>query len=191
VDRRLIDRLRLGREEPKPPVRVVEAWGDIEEEIPVLDDPGYQAEMMTYHLWLAKEQAAVIAGAIEPLGEIDWTELFELGGLLCYLLSDQDRANVVALVLYHSTVTARGVTEAERAYGVKWMNKPVTAWRVPSAPAELSLEFEARRVARLYGYSWPQFCELTGPEQSAVVCHYRISNKLSWLEMEYERAKRA
>jgi len=140
VDRRLIDRLRLGREEPKPPVRVVEAWGDIEEEIPVLDDPGYQAEMMTYHLWLAKEQAAVIAGAVEPLDEVDWVELFELGGLglefananmglLCYLLSDQDRANVVALVLYHSTVTARGVTEAERAYGVKWMNKPVTAWR--------------------------------------------------------------
>jgi hypothetical protein len=204
VDRRLIDRLRLNREEPKPPVRIVEAWGDIEEEIPILDDPDYQAEMMTYHLWLAKEQATVIAGAVEPLdeGKIDWTELFELGnlgleipdpkvGLLCYLLSDHDRANVVALVLYHSTVTARGVAEAERAFGVKWLHKPVVAWRVPSVPAELSLEFEARRVARLYGYSWPQFCELTGPEQSAVVCHHRISNKLAWLEAEYERAKRA
>jgi len=204
VDRRLIDRLKLGREEPRPPVRTAMAWGDVEEEIPILDDPGYQAEMMRYHLWLAKEQAEAISGAVTPLdeGRIDWTELFELEnlgleivsahvGLLCYLLSDRDRANVTGQVLYQSTVTARGIAEAERAYNVRWLHKPVVAWRVPSIPAELSLEFEARRVAMLYGYSWPEFCELTGPEQSAVVCHHRISNKLSWLEAEYERAKRA
>ena len=176
------------------------AWGDVEEEIPILDDPAYRAEMMRYHLWLAKEQAAVISTAVEPLdeGRIDWTELFELEslgleivdahtGFLCYLLSDQDRATVTEQVLYQSTVTARGIAEAERAYAVKWLHKPVVAWRVPSVPAELSLEFEARQVARLYGYSWPQFCELTGPEQSAVVCHYRLSNKLAWLEAEYAK----
>ena len=203
VDRRLIDRLKLGREEPKPPVRTVMAWGEIEEEIQILDDPGYQSEMMTYHLWLAKEQAVVISTAITLLDEeIDWTELFELQdlglefvdanvGFLCYLLTDYDRANVVALVLYHSTVTARGIAEAEQAYGVTWLHKPVAAWRVPGIPAELSFEFEARRVAKAAGYNWPSFCELSGPEQSAEVCHYRISNKLAWLEAEYERAKRA
>ena len=202
VDRRQIDRLKLGREEPTPPVRIVMAWGDIEEEIPILDDPVYQSAMMQYHLWLAKEQAVVIADVVKPFdnGAIDWQELFELKelglefvdanvGLLCYLLSDQDRANVVALVLYHSTVTVRGISEAEQAYGVKWLDKPVAAWRVPSIPAEISLEFEARRVAKASGYSWPEFCQLTGPEQSAEVCHYRISNKLAWLEAEYERAK--
>jgi len=202
IDRRLIDRLKIKRESPRPPTRTVEVWGGIEEEIPVLNDPTYQAERMQYHLWLSKQQASVIASAITILDEdeVDWKELTELAdlglvipspgvGFLTYLLSEQDRANVVELVLYQSTVTARGIEEAEKAYGVIWQERPIAAWRVPGAPTEFSREFEARRVARAYGYNWPGFCRLTGPEQSAEVAHFRLSNKLAWLEADYGRKR--
>lgn len=202
VDRRRLDRISLKREPPKPPVRIVEAWGDIEEEIPIFDDPAYQAQMTRYHLWLAKEQSTVLSQAIVIRGEVGWSELDELAqigieaanrraGLLCYLLSDDDQANVTAQILYQSTVTERGIHEAATAYAVEWLGKAVVAWRVPTIPARLSREFEARRVATAHHYTWPEFCTLTGPEQSATVCHYRLSNKLAWLEAEYERARNA
>lgn len=194
IDRRLIDRLRIEREPPQPPTRAVEVWGGIEEEIPVLDDPGYQAQRMQYHLWLAKQQASVIAEAVTILDEdkVDWTELTELAdlglvipspgvGFLTYLLSERDRANVVDLVLYQSTVTDRGIAEAETAFEVTWHRLPVRAWRVPGTPGRVGSLFGDRQAAQFGGYNWSAFCELTGPEQSAVVAFYKISRRLEWL----------
>lgn len=194
IDRRLIDRLKTEREPPQPPTRMVEVWGGIKEEIPVFDDPDYQSKRMQYHLWLAKQRAGVIAEAVTVLDEdeVDWTELTELAdlglvipspsvGFLTYLLSEQDRANVVELVLYQSTVTERGITEAEAAFNVTWQELPVKAWRIPGTPGRVGSLFGDRQAALFGGYNWSAFCELAGLEQSAIVAFYKISRRLEWL----------
>ena len=97
------------------------------------------------------------------------------------LASDEDLANVVELVFYHSTVTVRGIEEAMRAYNVTWMGQPVSAWHVPRVPGRYSQQFEDRKVARHNHYTWREFSALPGPEQSAEVALYRLSTRLEWL----------
>jgi len=194
VDRRLIDRLRLGHEEPSPPTRTVMAWGDVEEEIPIYDDPTYQAQMIEYHLWLAEEEIGILIDAVTILDAdaIDWSELGELGelglvipnekiGLLLYLINDSDKAGIIEQIFYHSTVTTRGIAEAERAYNITWYDQSVYAWRIPGTPGRVGDLFEARQAARFSHLSWDEFCDLSGPEQSAVWVFRRLSRRLEWL----------
>lgn len=200
VDRRRLDRIRLKRDEPIPPTRTVMVWGDVEEEIPVYDDPVYQSQQVEYHLWMAREEAAVFVDAITILNEdtIDWSELTELGGLglvipnekigfLLYLVNDHDKANIIEHVLYNSTVTLRGIREAEQAYDITWYGQSVYAWRIPGTPGQVGDLFEARQAARFSGLTWDEFCDLSGPEQSAVWAFHRLSRRLEWL-MSMERA---
>jgi len=200
IDRRHIDRISANVKEPVPPVRVVSVWGDVEEEIPILDDPVYLARMMVYRCELSRRYSAIIAPAIETdavpnRAEIDDLIAFGItvpdGAMeqLLYTLPDADVDAIAEIVLYQSTVTVRGISEAESAYTVTWMDQPVSAWHVPSSPATYSAEFEARRAAAAQGYNWATFCELDGAEQSSVVCHWRIINKLNWLEVELERSR--
>ena len=97
------------------------------------------------------------------------------------LADDEDLANVVELVFYNSTVTARGIEEATQAFGVTWMGQPVTAWHVPRVPGRYNQQFEDRKVAQHNHYTWREFCALPGPEQSAEVAFYRLSLRLDWL----------
>lgn len=200
IDRRRLDRIRLKRGEPIPPTRTVTAWGEIEEEIPIYDDPAYQSEQVEYHLWLAGEEAAVMVDAITILNEdaIRWTELSELAelrlvipsekiGFLLYLVSEHDRSNIVEQILYNSTVTIKGIAEAEQAYDITWYGQNVYAWRVPGTPGRVGDLFEARQAAQFSHLSWDEFCDLPGPEQSAVWAFHRLSRRLEWL-LSMERA---
>lgn len=194
VDRRRLDRIRLKRGEPEPPTRTVEVWGGIEEEIPVHDDVGYQSKRVGYHLWLAGEEASIMVDAITILNEdaIRWTELGELAelglvipsekiGFLLYLVSEHDRSNIIEQILYNSTVTIRGITEAERTYAITWYDQSVYAWRIPGTPGRVGDLFEARQAAQFSHLSWGEFCDLSGPEQSAVWAFHRLSRRLEWL----------
>lgn len=201
IPRQVIDDFLAGEMPPEPPIREVEAWGGITEEVPVLDDPGYLAAMQQYYLQLGDGQIDLIAPAVglpPDCGAVELEELRALGlaeegdgkaDLLRYvvLANEEDLGNVTELVFYNSTVTERGIAEAKARFGVTWHKLPVAAWHVPSSPAGYNLEFEARRVGREAGYKWGEFCKLSGPEQSAEVALQRLGSRLAWLESQRQR----
>ena len=191
VDRRIIDARR--REPPRPPTIRVEAWGEAEGElVPDYRDPGYLAEMRTFHLELLDGQLDMIAGVIEysPPVEEGWAdELVELGtfnepteanALRFEVLADSaDASRAVEEVLYNSTVTRRGLDEAVARYGVTWRSGRISL-DARGGDVKAYPEFEHRRAAINAHYAWDAFCALPGPEQSAIVAHYKLEAKIEW-----------
>lgn len=197
VARERIDRLATKHVLPEPPTRMVEVFGGIEEEIPILDDPDYLAAMQEYHLLLGQEQVALLADAVTfaELDELD--ELRALGlieddaDLLQYVLADEaELAEVIGEVLYESTVTERGIAEANAAFAVTWHERPVEAWHVPGTPGRYSAMYEARMAAQDSSYHWREFCAMGGSEQSTVVAFFRLKGRLEWLQMQAQKRKR-
>lgn len=201
LPRQIIDKFLVARLPPEPPTREAEAFGGIVEEVPVLDDPQYLADLQTYYTRLGDEQIDLVAEAVriidmpereaalmemEDLRSIGLAEEDDFAAQLRYIVlaNDEDLANVVELVFYQSTVTARGIEEATRAFNVTWMSQPVTAWHVPRVPGRYSQQFEDRKVAQHNHYTWREFCTLPGPEQSAEVAFYRLSQRLEWLMIQ-------
>ena len=201
LPRQIIDKFLVTRLPPEPPTREAGAFGGIVEEIPVLDDPAYLAQLQTYYTRLGDEQIDLVAEAVEiidmPEREAALVEMEDLRSLNLaegdnhatwlrhiILADDEDLASVIELVFYNSTVTVRGISEAGRAFNVTWMGQPVTAWHVPRVPGRYSQQFEDRKVARYSGYKWQEFSTLPGPEQSAEVAFYRLSMRLEWLMMQ-------
>jgi len=181
---------------PEPPTEAVAAWGDIEEELPILDDPEYQERLVAYYLNMAREQVNLIAPAIsiENWSDEMQAELADLEAIgvtsgnqqvdyLRFIATSNERelAAVIAMVLYNSTVTRRGIAEAERAFNVTWNDKPVLAWNIPGTPGRQGDIYSAREAARFAGLTWGTFSAMWGPEQSAVVAHYQIRERLAWL----------
>ena len=198
LPRREIDEFLSAEPLPEPPMRQAEAFGGIVEEVPVLDDPTYLAELQTYYTRLGDEQIDLIAEAVEitemPEREAALAEMEDLRAIglaegddratwlrHIVLADNEDLANVVEQVLYNSTVTERGIAEATRAFGVTWMGQPVTTWHVPRVPGRYNQQFEDRKAQRRGGYTWREFCALPGWEQSAEVAFYRLSTRLEWL----------
>lgn len=198
IPRQEIDAFTVAHPSPEPPTRRAVAFGDVEEDVPVWDAPEYQAKLFDYYVSLAHDQMALVAGAVEILDTPDLSselaELREIGlaqgdghaDLLRYVIlgNDEDAAAVTGLVMYHSTVTERGIKEAKKAFCVTWAGQPVETWRVPGTPGRYGSLFEARLAAKFSTYSWPVFCELSGPEQSAEVAFYRLSSRLDWLRSQ-------
>jgi len=101
-------------------------------------------------------------------------------------LSHDDLVFLVDEVFYRSTVTARGIDEAEKRFGVVYMEQPVMAWKVPGSAAVRNQVFADWQAARFCGYDWQRFCELSGPAQSECVAFHMISNRLDWLMQKYK-----
>jgi len=194
IPRRDIDRFIAERPPPEPPTRKVKAFGDVEEDVPVLDDPGYQRALFDYYVRFGHDQVDLIAGAVEVLGDVPLVELEELrelgladgdghADLLRHIVlgNDDDLGAVVELVMYQSTVTERGITEAARAFNVTFAGQDVMSWGVPGTAGRYGALFEARKAAQFSRYNWHEFAELPGPEQSAAVAFYRLNARLEWL----------
>lgn len=197
IPRQQIDDFTLRYVPPEPPVREVEAFGGITEEMPILDDPAYLERLLAYYVRLGDEQIELIASAVRIVGPRSEALLAELEDLrkldlaeeddwpahlrFSVLADDEEMGTVVGLVFYNSTVTEKGIAEASRAMAVTWMGQPVEGWRMPGTPGRYGQLFEARRAARYSEYTWEGFCGSTGPEQSAAVAFYRLSTKLDWL----------
>lgn len=196
VSRQIIDEFLVSNPMPEPPTEAVAAWGDIEEELPILDDPEYQERLVAYYLNMAREQVNLIAPAIsiENWSDEMQAELADLEAIgvtsgnqqvdyLRFIATSNERelAAVIAMVLYNSTVTRRGIAEAERAFNVTWNDKPVLAWNIPGTPGRQGDIYSAREAARFAGLTWGTFSAMWGPEQSAVVAHYQIRERLAWL----------
>lgn len=197
VERAAIDTFVAAHPEPQPPSIKVEVWGGILEDIPDYEDLTYKQEVRTFRLGLGQDQMSIIFPAIRIVGNppVPSQELLTLlkkekltdYELMQYvILADKnDLEYIVDEVLYLSTVTIRGVIEAQKAFNVRWMDKDVTKWKVAQLPADYTPLFRDRQVAKYCDYNWNSFCELTGPEQSACVAYYLADRMLEYLSSKW------
>jgi hypothetical protein len=170
----------------------VETWGGVKEEVPDYNDPGYRVAMLEYHLRYARDLMDVLAAGVTILNEdrarLSLQALEEVVGkqddLALGLLrgtTDFERAEIVELILYQSTVTQRAIDEAAARFGYKWRGKPLMTWHIPMSHGErgkLGVEWKA---AHRSGLTWAQFCDLSGPEQSRHVAFWMLEDKLAYL----------
>lgn len=190
IPRQRIDQFTVDHPMPEPPMRTVEVWGDISEEVPDYNDPEYQRIVIKYYDDTSVAQLKLIADAVQIISDdyaID--DLRTLGlaktktSLLTFLTQDTtELQSVVEEVFYQSTVTPRGVMEAAKLFGVKWHGRPVNPFTIPKSGAIANAVYGDRVAARWNGYiDWNVFCELPGPRQSEIVALYRIDNRLQTL----------
>lgn len=205
IPRFLIDQLLVNYPEPEAPTRTEEIWGGFTEEVPDRDDPDYRFRLQIWYATIINEQTAVILPAVRVMGGVETVDLSELeqlqqagilsdvqtADLLQYevLKNNEDATAVTELVFYHSTVTQRGIDEATQAYRVTWFDQPVLAWKAPELPAQYTNLYRDRQSAQMAGYTWEQFCTMSGPEQSAIVAYHLISGRLEWLISKYRLKK--
>jgi len=173
---------------PEPPMRAVPVFGGIEEDIPDTDNPEYQTAVGKWLVAFGNEQIGLILPAIEFEPDSEFLDLQEIAGftteagIRAHVLEDPvDFAEVINCVFYNSTVTPVGISEAEKAFDVTWFDRDISLVTLPPSPAKYGLLFESREAARFAFYNWDEFCELPGPEQSAIVAHYRLERRLQWL----------
>lgn len=197
IHRTAIDRLVAVRPAPEPPTRKVEVFGGLEEDVPIWNDPIYQSKLQNYRLALGQDELQLIFPAIEvvkegPGPEADLLALFEKTELTAFermqlvtLANLSDLEQVVELVFYLSTVTPRGLQEANDAFGVEWYKKPITGYKIPGSPAQYNQMFRDRKAAQFCGYNWHSFCEMTGPEQSQAVAFYILSETLEYFSSKW------
>ena len=84
-----------------------------------------------------------------------------------------------------STVTQRGIDEAAAGFAVSFMEKPVLVWKVGGSAAQQSALYEHWIAAQQLRYTWDDFCNLPGPEQSQCVAFVRIQSRLKYLISKY------
>lgn len=202
LPRRALDDFAAAHPPPIPPTVERDAFGG-KEQVEDTKDPGYQRELFAYHLKLGYDQMEMLLPAIEVEGSWSYDnkfiELYEAGAIdvsspvrakVSYLvfvaLSDDDMQTLVEEIFYQSTTTERGIEEAERLFNVTWFGQDIYAWRVKSTPGQFSHFFEDREAANFAHYTWTDFCELTGPQQSAIVAHYRLRQRLEHLASRIE-----
>jgi hypothetical protein len=193
IPRQEIDRFIAARPPPEPPTKAVTVFGDVEEDVPVLDDAEYLAALSNYYIELGCDKAALIVEAVEVLGDVDFAaDLEELRSaglvqgdgrvdLLRYVVlgNTSDLEQVVALVFYNSTVTVQGIQEAAQAFNLMWNGQPVSPFLLSKGNALAASAFNDRLAARWANYNWEEFSALSGPEQSATVAFYRLNMRLS------------
>jgi len=192
VERRALDALDVPR--PQPPLRIVETWGEITEQVPVLDDVDYQQRLGDWRQRIFLEQWQLIVPALEISG-IDMAEAVALhaagigdgspSDALHYTLTYAEQKHIIAAVYYQSTVTARGIIEAEARFGYTWHGQPLSSWSVgytPGARGQLAADWRAAFRSQL---SWSEFCAIPGPEQSAHVAFWALEDRLAYLVGTY------
>lgn len=205
VNRQIIDDYILGNPAPTPPQIEVTVFGGAKELVDDLDDPVYTRQLIKYYLTMARAEFDMVACAITLVqpDEHDWVkdsrvdELnsigVPIGSITEYLryialAEDGDLAEATELLLYQSTVTDRGIKEAERAFSISYQGIPLSQHPNPPSNVNISAVYQARSAAVEHNYTWEQFAQLDGPSQSAVVAHYQSSSKLRWLQdREHER----
>jgi len=191
VDRRRLDEIYIP--EPVPPTRTTESWGGVKEEIPDLNAPGYRVQLLDYHLRLARELLDVLAAGVTVLDvDVAQQKVAALetvvgkqpdlnSGFLRYGVTDAERAEIVELVLYQSTVTQRGMEEATARFAYKWRGKALQTWYIPLSHGERGRLAVEWRAAQRSGLTWSQFCDMSGQEQSQHVAFWMLEDRLSYL----------
>jgi hypothetical protein len=180
-------------------MRDVPIFGGMTEQVEDREDPAYQRQYRAWLLKIRDHQIRVIALGVKVIDPEDWQEHPDfvdlcrlnvtdgsLGSFLRFvaLQDEQDAERVLLDLMYHSTTTERGVQEALNTYDATWANVPVMRLRVPRLPCSYSSVFEAREAARFGQMAWSEFCDLPGPQQSAILAHYRVSMRIQALSAQ-------
>jgi len=190
IDRRDLDALVVAA--PSPPLRTVESWGGVVEQLPIYDDPKYQAQLLAHKINLQHSQTLIIAGGLQlPAAKrleaetlrkiVPSRDLTVEAVALRYLLQDDDRNAIIAHILYLSTVTDRGIKEAITRFNYSWRDKPLDTFGVGMSHGrrgQLAVDF---RAAVRSGLTWSQFCDLPGYEQSMHVAYWLLEDRLNYL----------
>ena len=184
--------------EPVPPTRrvpIFSAPGAQEyEDVPVWDDVTYQRMVADWRLRIFAEQWHIIAPALTVTNaDIAEAQALQAAGLgdgtaldwLHYTAARRDQLAIVELVMYNSTVTERGIAEAEARFGYTWRGKPLSAWSVSYTPGQRGLLAADYRAAFRSQLTWSAFCALPGQEQSALVAFWALEDRLTYLVMKY------
>lgn len=205
VPRSVIDRFTAEHPEPEAPLKRadelgVEIWALPDEMLPDNKDAGFVAARIRWQGEFSRGMFSLLSEAIHPAQEDsvrarrEFKELRREGLtaqgytehaniLISTILGDKaDLDAVCELIQYNSTVTLRGLVEAAKAYNVRYMGKKVpVAVLGGSHKATANSEYNDRLTAQWAGYKWGDFCTMSGPEQSAEVALYRISQRLERL----------
>lgn len=205
ISRKVIDAFLLYRSPPEPPLKTIKIYGGLEEQVPDYEAESYKREYEHYVTAMAQDQFLLIAYAVtfdvNPYDNKMFNELIQVGVIepsnkeeanfdfLRFVAMEQvaDSALVMNEVLYLSTVTQEGIEEAGDLFNVTWHSKRVELFGIPRTNARFTQHFEDRSAAKYAGVPWTTFIELTGPEQSAIVAHYRVSQRLDWLLSQQKR----
>jgi len=201
IPRQQIDKFIACNPQPEPPERLaselgIDVWGEPDAVVIDRNDTEYQSRFQMWQVAFGEALLEFIAEAVQiPAGVMEKarTELAELNELaicefgaasiLRYVLCDsEDLANVVSLALYESTVTARGLQEAQELYNVRWNGRQLSVISKSDDNATASGTFSDRISAQWAHYAWTEFCKLPGPEQSAIVALHRLQNRLEYLQ---------
>ena len=205
VPRSQIDGFLAENPEPEAPMKRAEElgvkiWALPDEKLPDRKDPTYVAELIKWRQDFSRKMFSLLGEAITvPLDDYmragkEFVELRRSGVavegytekasvlLSSVLGADVDFDAVCELVQYNSTVTLRGLVEAAKAYNVRIRGRKVpVAVLGESGKATANGVYSDRVAAQWARYRWADFCELTGPEQSAEVALFRISRRLERL----------
>lgn len=206
LPRQAIDAYLASHPSPEPPRVAVTIFGGATEWLDDVDDPHYREQLAAYHLRLAQDEFTLVARALTLVEPQPWQltpEVAEWRELGVQLLTEADYLRCVALgaasdmakvteeLLYLSTVTRRGLREAEASFGIQYQSIALEQHPNPPGPVSMTLLFQARLAATALGYIWETFCDLDGPAQSAAVAQYLCTEKLRWLlERDSERRSR-
>lgn len=197
VSRRELDAVFARLPQPTPPINTRTVWGGMEEEYLDYDNAEYKDLYTVWLMTLSDVQFEVMAQGItlsmDPSADPTYNELKlalgwhgdeKLNYLRYVALNTTDFLYITENILYLSTVTQKGIDAATALYAVEWNNQPISSWAVRTSLGKYSAIFEQREAARFGLETWTHFCELSGPEQSAIVAHYRLFNRLEWLEIK-------
>jgi len=198
IPRSLIDAYAHNNPTPEPPTIEVPGFGGVPNQVENLEDQTYLAQLNLYNLTMAQLEFDLVVQAVNIL-DPDWktdlrvADMISIGipidsthEYLRYIaLTDAvDLGNVTEEFLYLSTVTDRGIKEAEQAFGIEWQGAPLRKHSNPPGRLRAASVYQSRVAATSLGYTWEQFCELPGPDQSAAVAQYQATCKVEYLASE-------
>ena len=187
IPREVLDAVDLDIPEPEPPhVMKEDVFGHMTK-VYRYDDPDYQIALRQYkHDLLVSKEERIAQGIIlenvtmrtVSLAEFLNASLLETIAVL-FLNKGID---IVEEVLYLSTVTQRGIDEAVSRFNPTWNNLAFDKWSITSkVPISGTTYWEHHQAARFCGYTWEQFCALSGYRMSECVALMRIEHKMMHL----------
>ncbi len=186
IPRALLDDFEFNHPPPIPPLIEVPAFGGTEL-MEDFDDESYLSELNEYSLATIFDRMGLASPYLDEFGELDEyaSDIMERESLPSMsAMTPTDRNLLLDQMWYVSTVTVRGLDEAARRFNVTWMDKLIIPSRASDTgklgeqPLKHSQYFYDYEAAVESGYMWNVFCGMTGQEQSGVVSHHWLNQRV-------------
>ena len=187
VHRSVFDSL-LQADRPQPPTQMVDVWGGLEEAY-MYDDPSYINKLRVYNSEFYTKRHNLFLEAIDfdhdKIHSIMDKELYTLtNDVLLASLSSTQIYELFNTVEYLSTVTDKGIRRAFNMFDATWHGTKVHTIKLKKADINYTNLYRDMSVAHHMGYTWNDFCSMTGQEQSNVIALNQIRATLEHLERQ-------